>query len=133
MRISLTRAASGAAAAAVTALALTGTANAAPIPVKVHTTLSIVESRSVIRAGGKDLVAGTLRAGIRRGLAKEIVYLDRVVGKKLVPVNVGLTNRAGTVAFTVRPKVTARYVLVFRGTGALARSHSGIVTVKVIP
>ena len=131
MRISLTRAASGAAVAAVTAL--TGTANAAPIPVKVHTTLLIVASRSVIRAGDKDLVAGTLRAGLRRGLPKEIVYLDRVVGKKLVPVNVGLTNRAGTVAFTVRPKVTARYELVFRGTGALARSHSGVVTVRAIP
>ena len=132
MRIPLTRAASGAAVAAVTALALTGTANAAPIPVKVHTTLSIVESRNVIRAGGKDVVAGTLRAG-RKGLAKEIVVLDRVVGRTLVPVNAGLTNRAGVVAFTVRPKVTARYELVFRGTGALARSHSGVVTVRAIP
>jgi len=132
MRISLTRAASGAAVAAVTALALTGTANAAPIPVKVHTTLSIVESRNVIRAGGKDVVAGTLRAG-RKGLAKEIVVLDRVVGRTLVPVNAGLTNRAGVVAFTVRPKVTARYELVFGGTANLARTHSGVVTVKVIP
>jgi len=129
MRISLTRAASGAAVAAVTALALTGTANAAPIPVKVHTTLSIVESRNVIRAGGKDVVAGTLRAG-RKGLAKEIVVLDRVVGRTLVPVNAGLTNRAGVVAFTVRPKVTARYELVFGGTANLARTHSGVVTVR---
>ena len=81
MRISLPRAASGAAAAAALALALTGTANAAPIPVKVHTTLSIVESRSVIKAGGKDLVAGTLRAGNQEG-SREGDRLPRPCGRQ---------------------------------------------------
>ena len=132
MRTSLIRSLAGVVVAAAAVLALAGPANAAPAHPRVHTTLSIVESRNVIRAGGKDVVAGTLRAG-RKGLAKEIVVLDRVVGRTLVPVNAGLTNRAGVVAFTVRPKVTARYELVFGGTANLARTHSGVVTVKVIP
>lgn len=136
MRASLIRAASSAAVAAVAALALAGAANAAVVHKvvhkKVHTTLSIVEFRNVIKAGQKDVVSGALRAG-RIGLAKEAVILDRVVGGKLVPVNVELTNKAGTVAFIVRPRVTTRYQLVFEGTKGLARTHSGVVTVKVIP
>lgn len=131
MRTSLIRAASSAAVAAVASLALVGTANAAPVHEKVHTTLSIVAFRNVIKAGHKDVVGGALRAG-KHGLAKEVVILDRVVGGKLEPVNVELTNKHGVVAFIVRPKATTKYELVFKGTKKLAGTHSGVVTVKVI-
>jgi hypothetical protein len=133
MRTYLTRVASSAAVAAVAALALAGPANATPVPVpaKAHTTLSIVEFRNVIKAGQKDVVGGTLRSH-GTGLAREVVLLDRLVGGKFVPWKVQLTNKAGRVAFTVSPGVTARYELVFRGTEKLAHTHSGIVTVKVI-
>jgi hypothetical protein len=130
MRTSLTRAVSGAAIAAATVLALAGPASAKPLP-RVHTTLSIVESRSVIKAGQTDTIRGTLAHG-RTGLGGEVVYLDRWNGKKFVAVQARLTGRAGGVAFTVSPGVTARYELVFLGTKTLAPSHSGVVTVKVI-
>src|ERR1700691_1481544 len=143
MRKYLTRAASSAAVAAVAAFALVGPANAAttpgpvaPIPVKVHTTLSIVEYKTVIRAGHSDVISGTLRSGRlghEVGRDKDVVFLDRWYGKKLVEIRVGLTNKAGRVSFWVGPKVTARYELVFKGTRTLDRTHSGVVTVKVIP
>ena len=132
MRKSLTRAAAGAAAAAVATLALAGTADAAAVPHKLHTTLSIVEWRNAIKAGQKDVVAGTLRVG-KFGRHKELIILDRLVDGRFVPVQARLTNKEGRVAFIVRPKETARYELVFRGTNELARTHSGVVTVKVIP
>lgn len=143
MRTYLNRMASGAAVAAVAALALAGPANAstvpgpAPVPVlaKAHTTLSIVESKTAIRAGHRDVISGDLREGTfghEVGRAKEVVFLDRWYGKKLVEVRVGLTNKNGRVWFTVSPKVTARYVLVFKGAEHLARTHSGVVTVRVL-
>lgn len=131
MRTYLTRVASSAAVAAVAALALAGPANATTIPAKAHTTLSIVEFRNVIKVGQKDVIGGTLRSH-GAGLRKEVVLLDRWVGGKFVPWKVQLTNKAGHVAFTVSPGVTARYELVFRGTEKLAHTHSGVVTVKVI-
>jgi len=131
MRTSLTRAAAGVAVAAATVLALAGPAHAAPLTVRAHTTLSIVESRSVIKDGQTAVVAGTLAHG-KTGLGGETVYLDRWVGKTLVLVRTGLTNMSGRVAFTVKPGVTSRYELVFKGTATLAPSHSGVVTLKVI-
>lgn len=96
----------------------------------MHTTLSIVESRNVIRAGHSDVISGRLASrGI--GLSGHIVYLDRVVDHRLVPVRAEITGRHGGVAFTVRPGVTARYELVYLGNKNLAPTHSGIVTVKV--
>jgi hypothetical protein len=135
MRKYLTRVASSAAVAAVAALSLAGPANASPVPAKTHTTLSIVEYKTHIVAGHRDYIGGTLRAGAlghATGRAREVVLLDRFYGKKLVPVRAGLTNWAGHISFTVSPDVTARYELVFRGTGKLDRTHSGVVTVKVI-
>jgi hypothetical protein len=76
MRTSLTR---GAAVAAATVLALAGPAYAAPAPVREHTTLSIVESRSVIKDGQTAVVRGRLAHG-KTGLGTETVYLDRRVG-----------------------------------------------------
>jgi hypothetical protein len=143
MRKFLTRAASSAAVAAVAAFALVGPANAAvtpgpvgPIPVKFHSTLSIVEYKTVIRVGHSDVISGSLRAGPlghETARVKDVVFLDRWYGKKLVEIRVGLTNKDGRVSFWVGPKVTARYELVFKGTRTLDRTHSGVVTVKVIP
>jgi hypothetical protein len=134
MRTSLTRAAAGAAVAAATVLALAGPAYATPTPAsaRAHTTLSIVESKSVIKDGQTAVVRGTLAHG-KTGEGAETVYLDHWVGKTLVLVRTGLTNASGVVAFTVEPGVTSRYELVFKGTATLAPSHSGVVTLKVIP
>jgi energy-converting hydrogenase Eha subunit A len=131
MRTSLTRAAAGVAVTAATVLALAGPAHAGPAPAREHTTLSIVESRSVIKEGQTAVVRGTLAHG-KTGLGAETVLLDHFVGGTLVLVRSGLTGPAGGVAFTVDPSVTSRYELVFAGTTTLAPSHSGIVTLRVI-
>ncbi|HTX25849.1 MAG TPA: hypothetical protein VME19_02390, partial [Streptosporangiaceae bacterium] len=132
MRTSLTRAAAGAAVAAATVLALAGPAHAAPVPARTHATLSIVELKNVIRVGQDDKVSGRLVAD-KAGLAGRTVYLDRVDGKTLVQVQVQITGTEGGVAFTVHPGATARYELVYKGNSVYAPTHSGIVTVKVIP
>jgi hypothetical protein len=131
MRKSLTRTVSGAAVAAVAVLALAGPASAAPVSPRVHTTLSIVESRNHIKAGQADVISGRLASrGI--GLGKHVVYLDRLAGKVLIAVQAEVTGPHGGVSFTVRPGVTARYELVYRGNAAFDPTHSGIVTVRVI-
>jgi hypothetical protein len=127
---SLTRAVAVAAAAATSALALTGTANATVLPVRIHTTLSIVESRNVIRGGRVDVISGRLAAG-RLGLGDRVVYLDRLTGGRLTEVRVTFTGPHGGVSFVVQPGSTARYELVFKGTALLAPTHSGVVTVRV--
>jgi hypothetical protein len=132
MRTSLTRAAAGAAVAAATVLALAGPAHAGTVPARTHTTLSIVESKNVIRVGQDDVVSGRLVAD-KAGLAGRTVYLDRVDGKTLVQAQVQLTGKDGGVAFTVSPGATARFELVYKGNSVFAPTHSGIVTVKVIP
>jgi len=134
MRSSLTRTLSGAVVAAAAVLTLAGTANAAPTHApapRVHTTLSIVESRLRIKAGQRDVIAGRLASrGI--GLGKHVVFLDRWTGKRFVPIRAEITGPKGGVAFSVWPRVTARYELVYRGNAVFAPTHSGVVTVKVI-
>ena len=129
---SLIRSVSGVVVAAAAVVSLAGPASAAPAhPPRVHTTLSIVESRNVIRAGHADVISGRLASrGI--GLGKRVVYLDRVAGRTLVPVRAEITGPRGGVSFTVRPGVTARYELVYLGNDVFAPTHSGVVTVKVI-
>ena len=134
MRKSLTRTLAGVVAAAATVLVLAGPANAAPVAPahlpRVHTTLSIVQSRNVIKAGQKDVISGRLVAD-RYGLARKFVYLDRWFGH-WVPVRVGLTGPRGWISFRVWPHVTAHYMLVYRGNQVFAPTHSGVVTVKVV-
>lgn len=132
MRTSFTRVAAGIAIAAAAVLTVAGTASAATASpaAKAHTTLSIVESRTWIKAGQKDVISGDLRTG-KVPVAGKVVVLDRIVGKKLIPVQFDLTGKAGRVHFVVRPKVTARYMLVFPGTKKLHATHSGVVTVVV--
>jgi hypothetical protein len=139
MRTSLARTLSGTVVAAAAVLALAGPANASTSPVKpvqpvqpvrLHTTLSIVESRTVIKAGQRDEISGRLASrGI--GLDKRLVYLDRIYGHTLVPVRVGLTGPHGGISFSVWPNVTARYELVYHGNAVTAPTHSGVVTVRV--
>jgi len=130
MRISLlTRAAAITAIAATSALAVTGTADAASTPSR--TSLSIRASASTIKPGKTAVVSGVLKQG-NSNLAREVVYLDGAApGKKFVVVGKSVTSKKGAVAFTVRPKSTERYELVFKGTSKLAASHSGVVTIKV--
>jgi hypothetical protein len=136
MRTSLTRTVAGTAVAAAAVLALAGPANAATspakpaLPVRLHTTLSIVESRNVIKDGQRDVISGRLASrGI--GLSKRLVFLDRVEGRTLVPVRVGLTGPRGGISFSVWPNETARYELVYHGNDVTAPTHSGVVTVRV--
>ena len=131
MRTSLARTLAGVVVAAATVLALAGPANAAPAHhPRVHTTLSIVQSRNVIKPGHKDVISGRLVAD-RYGLPHRIVYLDRWFGK-WIPVRVGLTGPKGWISFAVWPRVTARYVLVYLGNQVFAPTHSGVVTVRVV-
>ena len=130
MRISLPiRAAAITAIAATSALAVTGTADAAST--LSRTSLSIRASTSTIKPGKTAVVSGVLKQG-NTDLAHEVVYLDHAApGKKFAVAGESVTNKKGAVAFTVRPKSTERYELVFKGTSKLAASHSGIVTIKV--
>ena len=132
MRRSLTRTLAGVVVAAAAVLALAGPASAAPAHPRVHTTLSIVQSRNVIKAGQKDVIGGRLAAG-RQGLPHKIVLLDRWIHHRWVPVRAGLTGPHGWVSFAVWPRVTARYALVYLGNRVFAPTHSGVVTVRVIP
>jgi hypothetical protein len=132
MRSSITRAAAGAAVAAATVLALAGPASAATATPRVHTTLSIVESKNVIAAGKTDRISGRLAVRGGPGLAGRTVYLDRFEGTTVVVRQVGTTGPGGGVAFTVTPGVTARFELVYLGNATYDPTHSGIVTVRVI-
>jgi hypothetical protein len=131
MRKSLTRTLAGVVLAAATVLALAGPASAAPAQPRVHTTLSIVQSRNVIKPGHKDVISGRLVAD-RHGLPHKIVLLDRWIHHRWVPVRAGLTGPHGWVSFAVWPRVTARYVLVYLGNRVFAPTHSGVVTVRVV-
>ncbi len=100
-------------------------------PVKLPTTLSIVESKTSIHPGGRDTISGTLMSG-KVALAKKLIWLYRVTVKgTLIPVQVELTGPAGKVHFLVKPKVTSAYALAFKGTAKYAATHSGIVIVVV--
>jgi hypothetical protein len=119
----LTRAATVAALAAAAGLALAGTASAAaPGPAAVKTTLKIAEA--------KDVITGTLAEG-KAGLAKKSVELASVTGKKTAVIARATTNKHGVVTFTVKPKATTTYELLFAGGKGLAAAHSADVTVKV--
>jgi len=102
------------------------------LPAKLATTLSIVESRNVIKPGQTDTISGTL-ATRKHGhpLAGQLVWLFRLVHGKLTDGNGHLTGKFGRVFFTVSPAHTARYILVFFGSSKLSGTYSGVVTVIV--
>lgn len=132
MRTSLTRVAAGTAIAAAAVLAVAGTASAATgsPAAKAPTALSIAEAKATIKAGQKDIIGGFLRSG-KAPLAGQVVWLDRIAGSNVIPLQHGLTARNGGVEFTVAPGSTTRYVLVFAGTKKLAATHSFSETVVV--
>jgi flagellar capping protein FliD len=118
----LTRAATVATVAAAASLAAAGTASAVTPVVAAKTVLTASAS--------KDVITGTLTAG-KKDLAKEVVTLEAVSGKKLIAVGKAVTSKAGKVTFTVKPKATTKYELVFKGAKGLAGSASKVVTIKV--
>jgi hypothetical protein len=119
--------------AAAGVLSVSATANAATFPQrhKAPTTLSVRESAPVIRSHHKDTSTGKLAEG-RKPLARESVTVTVVEGRRLVPAGTARTDRFGDVSFTVAPKGTTTYQLVFTGTGTLAASKSHTVTVRVV-
>jgi hypothetical protein len=138
MRASLlTRAGSVAAAAAIAttgAMATAGAASASTHQARHHarrlpTHLSAGKARAAAHRRHVFVIAGRLTT-FGFPLRDRLVVLDRIVGRSLVRVGHGCTNRAGVAAFVVDPKVTARFVLIFEGTRHLHSSHSRIVVVR---
>jgi hypothetical protein len=97
---------------------------------KLPTTLSATAATSTITAGQTDKITGTLLTG-STPVAGKVVYLERLVNGKFVPVEVDLTGGAGHVFFTVKPSKTSTYMLVFKGTKVYDASHSDSVTIVV--
>jgi len=113
-------------------LSMGATANAATLshPHKAPTALSVKVSAPTYRGHGRDTISGKLTEG-RKAVANQTVSLDVVSGRHLVPVGTARTNRNGAVSFTVAPKRTTTYDLVFGGTRTLAGSKSAAVTIRV--
>jgi hypothetical protein len=128
MRKSLTWAAVGTTLVAAAALSVTGTANAAT----VKPTLTIGESASHVNAGSSVTISGTLRAG-HVVLGNEGVWLDWVGPKGALHriKDKPTASRTGVVTFTVAPKATTTYELVFPGARSYARATSGKAVVHV--
>jgi len=130
----LTRAGSVAAAAAIAAtgaIATAGAAGAATHPARrLPTHLSIVKLRAVAHHQHLTVIAGRLTS-FRFPLRGQEVLLDRrTPGSGWIVAGHERTGRFGDVAFVVSPKVTARYALVFAGTGNFRASQSRVVTVQ---
>ena len=128
--------------AAATAFAVTSTADATATTktaaltttAKTGTALSVTAAQSMIRAGQKDTVNGTLLAAGNPAAGKVVElyrYSDRLQRWRLIRVK--LTSKTGAVTFTVRPEITRRYELVYHGNSALAASTSGAATITVEP
>ena len=130
MRTSLTRAVAGVTIAAAAVLAAVGTASATTTP--APTTLSISAAQSTINAGQKDVISGQLLSGTTP-VSHTPVWLARVDGSNTVLVDAHFTGKLGKVFFTVSPKTTVTYELVFRGNSNFAASTSSQVTVTVNP
>jgi hypothetical protein len=134
MRTSLTRAIAGTAIAAAAVLTVVTTASAATstTPVKAPTTLSIATAKAEITVGQKDLITGTLKTG-SKPVVRQVVRLYRfnAKAKKWILAQADVTGKLGHVFFTVKPPVTTRYELVFRGSAKFAASRSGPATVVV--
>ena len=90
-------------------------------------------SKTHIKASGSTAtISGVLRAG-KTPIAHRLVWLYRVVKGKLVGGNGHFTNANGRAAFVVKPGSTTRYELKFFGGPKFLPTHSGIVTIVVVP
>ena len=133
MRASLlTRAGAAAATGAIAisgAMVTAGAANAATTH-RLPTHLAIAKRHAVEHHQHITAIGGDLRSG-RVALRDKVVFLDRrTPGTRFTVVGHETTNRFGQVAFVVNPKVTARFVLVFKGSANFRASRSQVVTVK---
>ena len=134
MRTSLTRAIAGTAIAAAAVLTAAGTASAAmsTTPVKAPTTLSIVEAKAKITIGQKDVISGTLLTGTKPVLRQVVrLYRYNTAGKKWILAQARVTGKLGRVFYTVKPRATTSYELVFLGGAHLLPSHSAVATITV--
>jgi hypothetical protein len=126
-------------AAVVTIVATTGViapatiANAAGHPKLQATTLSIKNKPIAHSKHHADLVSGVLRSH-HKGVAGETITLDARTGKKprWVASGTATTGADGSVSFTVAPTVRTQYKLVFAGDSTHRKSHSNVITVKVV-
>lgn len=110
------------------------TATVVVLPFKIRTALSIAASATTIKAGSADKIRGALSTAVKSiPLRHQWVWLAVVVKGEAHPVKAFLTGRFGRVSFTVKPKVTTTYELLFRGNRRLAAAASGAVTVTVTP
>ena len=89
---------------------------------------------TTITAGSATTISGVLTAGVNP-VAKAVVRLYRYnsTTKHWDLVAVNLTGQKGGVAFVRKPSVTSTFELAFAGSGKLAGTHSGTVTVTVTP
>ncbi len=134
MRTSLTRAVASVAIAATAVLAAAGAASAGTTPTRTPTQLSISAAKGTITVGQSDQIGGTLSAH-KAPVSGRIITLDRwsVTAKKWVGVERKFTGKLGKVVFTVYPKTSTSYVLVFAGGPIYKPSRSASVRVRVKP
>jgi hypothetical protein len=135
MRTSLTRVVASVAIAATAVLAGAGAASASTTTTeRTPTQLSVTAAKGSITVGQLDTIGGTLHAG-KTPVAGRIVILDRwsSSAKKWDAVEAKFTGKLGKVAFTVAPKSTTWYVLVFKGGSIYKPTRSAEVRVAVKP
>jgi 5-hydroxyisourate hydrolase-like protein (transthyretin family) len=102
------------------------------VNVRTPTSLSIRSSKSLIDPGQSDSISGTLLNNSNAPLAGQSVQLQsHAPGKAWSIAVTKTTDGNGFVAFTVSPRHTTLYMLVFRATNDFSRSHSGVVTLRV--
>jgi hypothetical protein len=97
---------------------------------RLASSLSIRSALSSINPGGKDNISGVLRGD---GHALPGRHVDLVAGSpgSWRTIATKTTGQHGWVGFTVSPKATQRYMLVFRGGSTFRPCRSGVVTVIV--
>lgn len=133
MRTPLTLAVAGAVITSGAMLALAGPAGAATTTAtKAPTTLSMTESAASVVPGHKAVIDGVLLSGTTPEAAKTVrLYRYDAATKRWAAIAMGRTDTAGRTVFTIRPARSADYRLGFRGTMALASSHSAAATITV--
>jgi hypothetical protein len=114
-------------------VALTTAAASAHTPPKAHTSLSIRAARGAINPGGGDVIRGNLQARGGHNAGRRIVLREHAQGTTAwTNLKRHRTARHGQVSFQVAPTETTVYQLVFFGNRQQQRSHSGVVTVRVL-
>jgi hypothetical protein len=135
----LARAGSAAAVAILAGGGVVATATAAGAATGHHphalqpTTLSIKNKAIAHGKHHADAVTGVLRSH-RKGVAGETITLDSRTGKKprWTAVTTGTTGTDGSVTFTVAPTARTQYKLVFGGDSTYRKSHSNVITLKIV-